>query len=40
MPMLGVHQKFKRTKYAVIFFAKTRKKTATKFSRLAERYIY
>jgi len=32
------NQKLKRTKYAVIFFAKTRKKTAIKFSRLAKRY--
>jgi len=33
-----LNQKLKRTKYAVIFFAKTRKKTAIKFSRLAKRY--
>jgi len=32
------NQKLKRTKYAVIFFAKTRKKTAIKFCRLAKRY--
>jgi len=31
------NQKLKRTKYAVIFFAKIRKKTAIKFSRLAKR---
>jgi len=33
------NQKLKRTKYAVTFFAKTRKKTAIKFSRLAKRYM-
>jgi hypothetical protein len=33
------NKKLKRTKYAVIFFAKTRKKTAIKFSRLAKRYM-
>jgi len=33
------NQLLKRTKYAVTFFAKTRKKTAIIFSRLAGRYI-
>jgi hypothetical protein len=31
------NHKLKRTKYAVNFFAKIRKKTAIKFSRLAKR---
>jgi len=34
------NKKLKRTKYAVIFFAKTRKKTAIKFCRLAKRYTF